>query len=85
MRAGSSGTAPVNATVELFTGPDDEGKTYLTSVSANGSGNWSASGFLADDISLTVAATDTDGNTSEFSAVAGCDLRAYLPLAIKRY
>jgi hypothetical protein len=81
----ASGTAPINATVELFTGPDEEGKTYLTSVSANGSGNWSASGFLADGTYLTATATDTDGNTSEFSSVAGCDLRVYLPLAIKRY
>ena len=83
--ASASGTAPINAAVELFTGPDDEGKTYLTTVSADGSGNWSTSGFLADGTYLTATATDSGGNTSEFSAVAGCDLRAYLPLAIKRY
>ena len=84
----ASGTAPFNSTVELFTGPDDEGKTYLTSVSADGSGNWSAWGFLAGDSYLTATATDTSGNTSEFSSGAGvvvCDERAYLPLAIKKY
>jgi CSLREA domain-containing protein len=55
----ASGTAPVNSTVELFTGPDDQGKTYLISVAADGSGNWSAAGFLADEMYLTAAATDT--------------------------
>ncbi|MGB3905511.1 MAG: CSLREA domain-containing protein, partial [Anaerolineae bacterium] len=67
IRTSASGTAPVAATVELFTGPDDEGKTYLTTVSADGSGNWSGSGFLADDTYLTATATDAAGNTSEFS------------------
>jgi CSLREA domain-containing protein len=81
----AGGTAPTSATVELFVGPDDEGKTYLTTVSADGSGNWSASGFLADDAYLTATATDTSGNTSEFSSVAGCGYRAYEPLALKRY
>jgi hypothetical protein len=84
----ASGTAPSNSTVELFSGPDDEGKTYLTSVSADGSGNWSAWGFLAGDTYLTATATDAAGNTSEFSSAAGvvvCDERAYLPLATKNY
>jgi hypothetical protein len=83
--ASASGTAPISAAVELFTGPDDEGKTYLTSVSADGSGNWSASGFWADDMFLTATATDIDGNTSEFSAVAGCGHRGYVPLATKSH
>ena len=81
----ASGTAPISAAVELFTGPDDEGQTYLTTVSADGTGDWSASGFLADDTYLTATATDTGGNTSEFSAVAGCANRTYVPLALKRY
>jgi CSLREA domain-containing protein len=79
----ASGTAPSNATVELFTGPDDEGKTYLTSVLADGSGNWSASGFLADDVYLSATATDTGGNTSEFTSVPGCSMRAYVPLIMR--
>jgi len=81
----ASGTAPLSATVELFIGPDDEGKTYLTTVSADGDGDWSASGFLADDAYLTATATDVNGNTSEFSAVAGCANRTYVPLGLKRY
>ncbi|MGB3904285.1 MAG: right-handed parallel beta-helix repeat-containing protein [Anaerolineae bacterium] len=86
IRTSASGTAPNNATVELFTGPDEEGKTYLTTVSADGSGNWSASGFLADDTYLTATATDAAGNTSEFStAVAGLDRRAYAPLVMNNH
>jgi hypothetical protein len=82
----ASGTAPVSATVELFTGPDEEGKTYLTTVSADGSGDWSASGFLADDTYLTATATDAAGNTSEFSTpVAEWDWYTYLPVVTKNY
>jgi hypothetical protein len=82
----ASGTAPPSSTVELFTGPDEEGKTYLTTVSADGSGNWSASGFLADDTYLTATATDAAGNTSQFSApVVEWDWRTYLPVVTKNY
>jgi hypothetical protein len=82
----ASGTAPPSSTVELFTGPDDEGKTYLSSVTADGSGDWSASGFLADDTYLTATATDAAGNTSQFSApVAEWDWRSYLPVVTKNY
>lgn len=82
-----SGTAPANATVELFTGPDDEGKTYLTTVSAGGSGDWSASDSFAVDTYLTATATDAGGNTSEFSAAVdrGCYYYIYLPLIMKNY
>ncbi len=82
----ASGTAPPSSTVELFTGPDEEGKTYLTTVSADGSGDWSASGFLADDTYLTATATDAAGNTSQFSApVEEWDWRNYLPVVTKNY
>ena len=81
----ATGTAPINATVELFSGWDGEGKTYLTTVSADGSGNWSASGFLADEPYLTATATDTTGNTSEFSAVAPCGSFTYVPLVMKNH
>jgi CSLREA domain-containing protein len=82
----ASGTAPAGSTVELFIGPDDEGKTYLTSVSADGAGNWSASGYITDEMYLTATATDASGNTSEFSAaVSGCGNLTYLPLANVNY
>jgi hypothetical protein len=80
------GSTLITTTVELFTGPDDEGMTYLTTVSPDGSGTWSASGFIADDMYLTATATDVAGNTSEFSTpVAGCSNRTYVPLVTKNY
>lgn len=82
----ATGTAPANATVELFTGPDGEGKTYLTTVSADGGGSWTASGFLARGSYVTATATDLDGNTSEFSVDVDSDCaRTYLPVSMKRY
>ena len=85
--ASISGTAPANATVELFTGPDDEGKTYLTTVSADGGGNWSVVGPFTLDTYVTATATDASGNTSEFSASStpGTCYLAYVPLGMKRY
>jgi CSLREA domain-containing protein len=84
--ASAVGSTLITTTVELFTGPDDEGKTYLATVSPDGSGNWSASGIVAGDTYLTATATDVNGNTSEFSGtIPGCDRRTYVPLALKRY
>jgi CSLREA domain-containing protein len=82
-----SGTAPTNATVELFTGPDDEGKMYLTTVSADGDGNWSVVSPFTLDTYVTATATDAGGNTSAFSAPStpGTCYLAYVPLGMKRY
>jgi len=82
-----SGTAPNNATVELFTGPDDEGRTYLTTVLADDTGIWSVIGSFTLDTYVTATATDASGNTSEFSAAVlpGTCYRIYLPLTLKNY
>ena len=81
-----SGTAPANSTVEVFTGPDDEGKTYLATSSADG-GNWSVTGLFALDAYVTATATDAAGNTSEFStaAVPGTCHQVFVPLGMKNY
>jgi len=83
-----SGTAPANATVEVFTSPDGEGKTYLATTSADGGGNWSAPGpFFTLDTYVTATATDGSGNTSEFSTAVTpvtCP-QTFLPMIMKGY
>jgi len=85
---GISGTAPANATVEVFTSPDGEGKTYLATTSADGATNWSAPGpFFTLDTYVTATATDGSGNTSEFSTAVipvTCP-QTFLPLIMKGY
>ena len=61
------GTALANSRVEVFTGPDDEGRTYLSFDMADGSGNWSVSLAFVSEGFVVATATDGDGNTSEFS------------------
>ncbi|NIN65002.1 MAG: hypothetical protein GTO63_09935 [Anaerolineae bacterium] len=81
------GTAPPSATVEIFTGPDGEGKTYLATASADVGGLWSIVGSFTFDIYVTATATDASGNTSEFSAQAtpGACCQVFLPLTVKSY
>ncbi|MFA4851525.1 MAG: T9SS type A sorting domain-containing protein [Bacteroidales bacterium] len=64
---------PQNITIEIFIADSDslsygEGKTYLGSVTPDASGNWSVflNGANHGDI-ITTTATDSSGNTSEFS------------------
>jgi hypothetical protein len=85
--ASISGMAPANSTVEVFTGPDDEGKTYLATCSADGDGNWSVTGAFTLDAYVTATAIDAAGNTSEFSAAAvpGTCLHVFVPLVTKNY
>lgn len=61
-----TGTAPANAVVEIFSGPDEEGKVYEATVTADASGQFSWDGTPTDE-RVTATATDADGNTSEFS------------------
>ncbi|RMF69065.1 MAG: T9SS C-terminal target domain-containing protein, partial [Calditrichaeota bacterium] len=61
-----TGTAPANSTVELFSDDDDEGRIYegATTADANGQFQWNGT---PTGPHVTATATDTAGNTSEFS------------------
>ena len=61
------GTAEPNSIVEIFSGPDDEGKIWEATVTADASGNFSWSGIPTGKY-LTATATNATGNTSKFSA-----------------
>lgn len=71
-----TGTAPPNSTVEIFSDPDDEGKIYEGSATADGAGNFQWHGTPAGP-NVTATTTDADGNTSAFSQpllITGIDL-----------
>jgi CSLREA domain-containing protein len=84
--ANVSGTATAGDTVEVFTGPDDEGKRYLASDVADVSDDWEVVGPFRLDTYVTATATDGSGNTSEFSAdvESNCHL-VFVPLGVKNY
>ena len=63
-----SGTACASCTVEIFSDDDNEGRYYEGSAVANGSGNFNFAGSVTGP-HLTATATDTSGNTSEFSSM----------------
>lgn len=68
-----AGTAPPNATVEIFGSTNDvsgfgEGKFYAGTTTADGSGNFGVTLNIPwEYYSVTATATDAIGNTSEFS------------------
>jgi len=82
-----TGTAVAGDTVEVFTGPDEEGKTYLATSVADGTGAWNVVGPFSFDTYLTATATDASGNTSEFSTqlAAGACYPVFVPLGVKNY
>lgn len=63
------GNTVPQATVDLFIDSVDEGEIYLVSATADANGFFSADADLAQYASkfVTATATDTSGNTSEFS------------------
>ncbi len=60
------GTALPNCIIDVYSDDDDEGRVYEGSTTADGDGNWSFSG-TPEGPNITATATDSDGNTSEFS------------------
>jgi hypothetical protein len=77
-----SGTAPLSATVEIFSDPADEGRRYEGTTIADATGVFTWTGSVSGP-NVTATATDGAGNTSEFSAPLGlvCH-RVYLPLVV---
>jgi len=61
-----SGTAPPNATIEIFSDDDDEGRIYEGNTTADNSGDFHWIGSPSGP-HVTATATDTAGNTSVFS------------------
>jgi hypothetical protein len=63
------GTACPNCAIDIFFDDEDEGRVFWSgSYLADASGNWSALPGWPDGHNVTATATDSDGNTSEFSA-----------------
>ena len=63
-----AGEAIQYSTVEIFMGPDDEGKTFIGETTADAEGKFKLQ-VDAPDSFVTATTTDIFGNTSEFSAV----------------
>jgi len=61
------GTACPNCEVDIYSDDEDEGRVYEGSTTANGAGDWSFPGS-PEGPNITATATDSGGNTSEFSA-----------------
>jgi len=80
-----SGTAPLDSTVEIFSDPADEGKTYEGTTTADATGAFTWAGSISGP-NVTATATDGPGNTSEFSMPSSdACYRIYLPLITKNY
>ncbi|MBL7648259.1 MAG: DUF5011 domain-containing protein [Candidatus Hydrogenedentes bacterium] len=65
-----AGTAPPDSFVDIFSDAGEEGKTYIGSTTTDAEGNFSVALNLAPHVNtnLTSTATDSAGDTSEFSA-----------------
>jgi CSLREA domain-containing protein len=84
----ASGTAPAGYLVRLFSDYENEGRQYHWWDVADGGGAWTVtlpSGMFIYP-NLTATATDTAGNTSQFSleVPSGCQY-LWMPLGLKHY
>lgn len=68
-----SGTALPNSTVEIFSDADDDGNIYEGTTTVDSAGNFTWLGSASGPC-VTATATDTPGNTSQFSAVPPPDI-----------
>ncbi|HNS51843.1 MAG TPA: right-handed parallel beta-helix repeat-containing protein [Anaerolineae bacterium] len=80
-----SGTACPGCSVEVFSDDDEEGRTYEGTTVADAVGHFTFDkGSPLAGPFVTATATDSEGNTSEFSAPVARVARAYLPLVLRR-
>jgi len=84
---GGSGTTCPNCTIELFADEAGQGRHFLDSLIADASGNFTVHAYCpAPAANLTATATDSHGNTSQFSTQAeipwNCSSRNPTPLLV---
>jgi parallel beta-helix repeat protein len=79
-----SGTACPGCTVEIFSDDEDEGRVYegTTVADAEGRFSFSKAGGLTGPF-VTATATDSEGNTSQFSSPRAVGENVYLPTVLK--
>lgn len=75
-----TGSAPAQATVEIFSDAGDEGAVYEGVTQSDSEGNFAWYGSF-DGPNVTATATDVEGNTSEFSPPYHVSM-LWLPLVI---
>lgn len=63
----ASGTSCANCTVELYVAQDGEGRQFIASTTANGSGSWSISDPAIRNVDLVALNTTPNNDTSAFS------------------
>lgn len=64
----ASGTACSNCTVELYVSHQGEGRQFITSTEANGSGAWSISDDAINNVSIQALVINANSDTSVFSS-----------------
>ena len=80
--AGASGTGCTWCTIHVYSDENDEGEVWhAPPVVADASGSWTYDGTIYGPY-LTATGTDSNGNTSEFSASTPV-LTVYLPLVVR--
>jgi hypothetical protein len=78
-----AGTSIPNAKIDLYYSIASslyQGKTYIATVTANTSGNWTYNGTIATPCLVTSTATDQKGNTSNFSRGIGGIVNPFIDL-----
>lgn len=82
----AAGTACPGCVVEIYSDKEDEGAVYEGSTTADAGGHWSFTSLTGlTGPNITATATDSAGNTSEFSAPARPTQAVFLPAILKGF